>query len=244
MDRSDAVWLENWTAQRLAVLAADGSWQPNVAKALERFRDRRAAMGRRRFSLGTRAFAIVAFAGLCVAVLLAPNSWVRRGLGEPGMLWRGVFEPRSVGASTLIPQKDRKPAAAFTLTDAAHKPIALADFKGKVVLLNFWATWCHGCVQEVPWFVEFDNTYRSKGLAVIGVSMDDGWSAVNPFVAKERVKYAIVLDNSEVSRRYSLNAMPMTVLIDRQGKVAATHVGVVSRDDCQAEIDSLLLEKP
>ncbi len=75
---------------------------------------------------------------------------------------------------------NRKPAADFSLKDENGATVRLADYKGKVVLLNFWATWCGPCGVEIPWFVEFEQTYKSKGFAVLGVSMDeDGWSAVN-----------------------------------------------------------------
>src|SRR5690348_3892591 len=87
-------------------------------------------------------------------------------------------------------QTPRKPAPNFTRKDSKGIPITLADYKGKVVLLNFWATWCHGCVQEMPWFMEFQDQYRREGLAVMGVSMDDdGWKSVTPFMQEKKVNY-------------------------------------------------------
>src|SRR5581483_12448648 len=76
-------------------------------------------------------------------------------------------------------RSSRKPAPQFTLTDSNGAKVKLADYRGKVVLLNFWATWCGPCQVEIPWFEEFEQQYKSKGFEVVGVSMDeDGWSAV------------------------------------------------------------------
>src|ERR1700741_756615 len=78
----------------------------------------------------------------------------------------------------LAPAAQRQAAPDFPLADANEKPITLSAYKGNVVLLDFWATWCGGCKQEIPWYVEFDEKYKRQGLAVIGVSMDeDGWKA-------------------------------------------------------------------
>jgi len=138
----------------------------------------------------------------------------------------------------------RKGAPNFSLNDSKGIPITLADFKGKVVLLNFWATWCHGCVQEMPWFVEFQQKYKPNGLAVIGVSMDDdGWKSVTPFLQQKKVNYPVVIDDKKVSAQFGLGPMPMTVLIDRDGNIAGKYEGVVDRDACEKQIRSLLEEK-
>ena len=126
----------------------------------------------------------------------------------------------------------RKPAPNFTRNDSKGAPINLASYKGRVVLLNFWATWCHGCVQEMPWFMEFQDKYQSDGLAVIGVSMDDdGWKSVTPFVQEKKVNYAVVIGDKKLGDQFGLAAMPMTILIDRSGNIVSKYQGVVDREE-------------
>jgi peroxiredoxin len=147
-------------------------------------------------------------------------------------------------AADVPDQASRKPAPQFTKTDAKGAAVRLADFKGKVVLLNFWATWCHGCQTEIPWFIDFQNEFREKGLVVIGASMDDdGWKSVTPFVAAKKVNYTVVIGDEALGKLYELGAMPQTVLIDRAGRIARTYSGVVDRAKCAAEIRELLGEK-
>jgi thiol-disulfide isomerase/thioredoxin len=87
--------------------------------------------------------------------------------------------------AALQPANERKPAPEFTLQDSSGRTVQLKDYHGKVVLLDFWATWCHGCKQEIPWFSEFEKTYGAQGLAVVGVSMDEeGWKVLKPFLAE------------------------------------------------------------
>jgi peroxiredoxin len=151
---------------------------------------------------------------------------------------------------TLIPKASRSIAPGFTLTDAHGERIDLSDFKGKVVLLDFWATWCGGCKREIPWYMEFDKKFRGQGLAVIGVSMDEeGWKVVRPFLARKidaetggntAMKYPVVIGNNKLAKEYNLTSMPMTLLIDREGRIALSHTGVVNKDDFQSHILQLL----
>jgi peroxiredoxin len=150
----------------------------------------------------------------------------------------------------LLPEAARQAAPGFSLTDADGKPITLSAYRGKVVLLDFWATWCGGCKREIPWYIEFDKKYRDKGLAAIGVSMDDeGWKAVRPFLAKKidtetggnvAMQYPVVIGNQQLATMYHLTAMPMTLLIDRQGRIALSYSGVVNKDDFEQDIRQLL----
>jgi peroxiredoxin len=129
----------------------------------------------------------------------------------------------------------------FKLPDANGKQVKLSDYRGKVVLLDFWATWCHGCKTEIPWYVEFDRNYRSQGLAVIGVSMDDeGMKVVKPFLPLHHMDYPVVIGNDALAAQYHLTAMPLTLLIDRQGRIAVSHSGIVDRNAFEARIRELL----
>jgi peroxiredoxin len=139
-----------------------------------------------------------------------------------------------------------QPAPDFTLTDSAGSPVKLSAYKGKVVLLDFWATWCGGCKVEIPWYVEFQNKYRNDGLAAIGVSMDDdGWKSVKPFLEEHKLNYPVVIGNQDLASRYGgLPSLPMTLLIDRNGKIAESHAGMVDKDAFENKIKTLLHESP
>lgn len=96
---------------------------------------------------------------------------------------------------------------------------------------------------EIPWYQEFANRYGEDGLTVLGVSMDEeGWKAIRPFIAQKRMHYPIVLGGDKIAKLYGISAMPVTLLIDRAGKIAATHVGVVDKRLFENELSSLLAE--
>jgi peroxiredoxin len=153
-------------------------------------------------------------------------------------------------AQAILKSEEVKPAVVekgnappdFTLKDANGRSLGLSDFKGKVILLNFWATWCGPCKTEIPWFIEFETQFQGRGFTVIGVSMDeDGWKVVNPYVADHKINYPIVLANEEVNELYGgIEALPTTLLIGRDGKVAFLHAGLISREDYEKEIRRLL----
>ncbi len=139
-------------------------------------------------------------------------------------------------------QVSRKPAPDFTLKDANGNDLKLSQLRGKVVLLNFWATWCGPCAMEIPWFVEFEQQYRSQGLEIVGVSMDeDGWKAVKPYVQEHKMNYRVLLGDESVGQLYGgVDSLPTSFLIDRDGKVAYVHVGLAGKNEYADEIQNLL----
>jgi len=130
----------------------------------------------------------------------------------------------------------------FALKDANGKSLRLSGYKGKVVVLNFWATWCGPCKTEIPWFIDFEKEFQKQGFTVLGVSMDeDGWKVINPYVAEHQINYPIVLANEEVNELYGgIEALPTTLVIGRDGRVAFLHAGLISREDYEKEIRKLL----
>jgi cytochrome c biogenesis protein CcmG/thiol:disulfide interchange protein DsbE len=151
----------------------------------------------------------------------------------------------------VVPVKDRKPAADFTLQDTNGAKVQLSSLKGKIVLLNFWATWCVPCLKEIPWFSEFSAKYKAQGLQIVGVSMDDegpadkdavkAWAKVKKFVVDRKVPYTIVLGNDDVGKKYgAVDELPQTFLIDRTGKIASIHNGLVERADYEKDLTELL----
>jgi cytochrome c biogenesis protein CcmG/thiol:disulfide interchange protein DsbE len=148
--------------------------------------------------------------------------------------------------SDAIAPAARQAAPDFTLAAADGKRVTLAGLKGKVVLLDFWATWCTGCKEEMPWFMEFQKTYGHKGLQSLGVAMDEeGWATVRPYLNDHRINYPIVVGALAFANRFgSISALPVTLLIDRKGRVAEFHTGKVEKNAFAADIRRLLAEKP
>jgi peroxiredoxin len=159
------------------------------------------------------------------------------GLLVGSMLWP-IESPASLAPGNL-----RKMAPTFALADSKGAMVNLADFRGKVVMVDFWATWCHGCKTEIPWYMEFQKKYADRGLSVIGVSMDDdGWKSVKPFLQENKLNYPVVTGNQDLAKEYGVDSMPVTLLVDRDGRIADSHSGVVNKDAFEQEIRMLLRE--
>jgi len=138
--------------------------------------------------------------------------------------------------------KDLKAAPDFALQDADGKTVKLSDFKGKVVLLDFWATWCGPCKIEIPWFIEFQRKYKDRGFSVLGVSMDEGgWQVVKPFVEDFKMNYPVVIGDDATAAAFDgVDVLPTTFIIDKQGRIVAKHMGLVSKDEMEKVIEDLL----
>jgi len=164
-----------------------------------------------------------------------------------------VFGQQDVHAR-LTPSASRKSAPAFELMTADGTKTQISDYRGKVLLLNFWATDCGGCVLEIPSFIELEKTYKDKGFTAVGVSMDisyedlknanEAWARVRPFAAKHGINYPIAMGDDAISKAYALNSFPATYLIDKSGKIAVAYVGVViNKDNVETNLKSLLSER-
>ena len=161
-------------------------------------------------------------------------------------------EPAGVRA-VIMSASLRRPAPAFRLADASNRAVPLSRYRGRVVLLDFWATECGGCKVEIPWFMEFKRVYQSRRFEVVGVSMDipyeslkdaaDGWRLVKPFVQSHHVNYSILMADDNVTKAYAVTALPVTYLIDRSGRIAAEYPGLVDKDDVERNIRILLAER-
>jgi thiol-disulfide isomerase/thioredoxin len=129
----------------------------------------------------------------------------------------------------------------FVVKDMHNVPVKMADYKGKVVLLNFWATWCGPCKVEIPAFVELYARYRDKGLVIAGVSIDDGPEALRTFAREWRMEYPILLMQSDVEDSYGpFYGIPTSYLIARDGSICTKHIGPATKEQFEQEIKALL----
>ncbi|MEP6960759.1 MAG: TlpA disulfide reductase family protein [Acidobacteriota bacterium] len=151
------------------------------------------------------------------------------------------FAPSTAKVDLIEPAK-RQAAVELKLKDVNGTEVKLSDYKDKVVLLNFWATWCAPCQVEIPWFKEFEQTYKDRGFAVLGVSADEeGWAVVKPYIQAKKMNYQVVLDDQKMPAPYKdVEALPSTYFIDRLGRVAAVHTGLVSKGTYEESIQALL----
>jgi cytochrome c biogenesis protein CcmG, thiol:disulfide interchange protein DsbE len=135
-----------------------------------------------------------------------------------------------------------KDAPNFSLQNSSGKYVELAKLKGKPVVVNFWATWCPPCKAEIPGFQKVYGKYHSKGLEIVGISLDEkGWSVVKPFVEKSKITYPVVLDNGDVAAKYGdIRSIPTTFFIDKKGKIVDSHVGYMAENDFENKIKKLL----
>jgi cytochrome c biogenesis protein CcmG/thiol:disulfide interchange protein DsbE len=155
-------------------------------------------------------------------------------------------------ASQYLTPLQGKPAPGFTLEDLNGKNVSLSDYKGKALLINFWATWCAPCKIETPWLIELRNQYAAQGFEILAVSMDDldrGDPAklsaekkdIAHFVQQMKMPYPVLIDGDSISKPYGgLDAMPTSFFVDRNGTVVAAQLGLTSKDEIEAKIKKSL----
>jgi cytochrome c biogenesis protein CcmG/thiol:disulfide interchange protein DsbE len=168
------------------------------------------------------------------------------------MVWADrKFPPAGRKAPTASSAADDAEMQAIVVKDLNDKDVTLSQYKGQVVLLNFWATWCDPCRQEIPWLIEFQQKYSPRGFTILGVSMDEeGKKAINPYLNKERfdvngqkeaMNYPILLGNDTIAEKFGgVMGMPTSMLFDRNGKKVRTIVGLIKQDDIAKAIEGLL----
>ena len=229
---------------------ADEDWQPDLQRGLAILRQRRVAAKRR-----GRAWAFAAIAAMTASIpMLAfpvtrsfAERWVSACVQETVAVREFLLgRSASLPSTTYVKPGDRRMAPEFNLTDSAGHRVRLSDARGEVVLLNFWATWCAPCEQEIPWFVEFQQANAERGFAVLGVAMDkSGWAVIKPYAASKKVNYPIVLGNDEVALLFGGKyfPMPLTLIIDRSGRIASIHAGLCRKDEYASDIETVLNER-
>ena len=147
--------------------------------------------------------------------------------------------PLSAGAQNAIPAPD------FQLPTADGGTVRLADLRGKVVYLDFWATWCPPCRRSFPWMNTLHERYHDQGLVIVAVSLDHSHKNMERFLGETRPRFIVAFDREgEVGDRYHVQAMPTSVIIDREGRIRRIHQGFRKKDtpELEREIEALLNE--
>lgn len=181
--------------------------------------------------MSTRPALLVALTGATALILgLALGAWWNRGVGE------------GAGEAAVAEPGDPRPELALADLDGDLRRIG--EWDGRVLLVNFWATWCPPCKKEMPAFIELQRTYGERGLQVIGVAIDQP-GPVREFAEEIGVNYPLLVgeaEAAEISRRWGnrLGALPYTVFVDRQGRIAARHHGEISAEQAESVVQDLL----
>ena len=165
-----------------------------------------------------------------------------------------VVDASSGNAPQYVSPLKGRPAPEFTLEDLNGKKVSLASYKGKAVLINFWATWCAPCKIETPWLIELRNQYAAQGFEILGVSADDldlgdtlklstEKKEIARSVQQMQIPYPVLIDGDAISQPYGgLDELPTSFFVDRKGTIVAAQLGLTSKDDIEANIRKSLGE--
>ncbi len=152
-----------------------------------------------------------------------------------------IYSARHASRKATPGTANRRPAPDFTLSQPDGQPLRLSSYRGKVVLLDFWATWCYPCREEIPHLVELQQKYGDRGLQIIGVSLDDSPDPVRPFCQQFHMNYPVAMGTAKTGDLYGgLLGLPVTFLIDRNGLIYAKHIGATDAAVFEKEIKKLL----
>ena len=170
----------------------------------------------------TRTWAVIVVAtALVVAGLILTRH--NRGSGAKSPTARGTLAPD------------------FTLPQLDGQPIRLSSYRGKIVLLDFWATWCDPCREEIPHFIELQERYSQAGFQIIGVSMDDAPDPVRTFYQQFQMNYPVVMGNAGIGEDYGgVLGLPIAFILDRDGRIVVKHVGATKPEAIEKEVVALL----
>lgn len=136
---------------------------------------------------------------------------------------------------------DLKPAPEFALLDTNGMEQKLSDFKGKVIILDFWATWCPPCREEIPHFIDIYDRYKDRGLEVIGIALDEDKEKVKSFVKDKGINYPVLLGNGQVTDLYGgIDGIPTTFVLDRDGNIRKKYIGYREREVFESDVQELL----
>jgi thiol-disulfide isomerase/thioredoxin len=148
---------------------------------------------------------------------------------------------RNQSTTTNVAPHDHPLAAEFSLTDLSGQKLTLASLKGKVVLVDFWATWCDPCREEIPHFIELQAKYRDRGFQIVGISMDDSEQPVREFYKQFRMNYPVAMAAADTPKHYGgIFGLPVAFLIGRDGRIYAKYIGETAPDVFESEIGKLL----
>lgn len=176
-----------------------------------------------------------AFSLTLMFLCMTPVLWAQRDVRAP-----------------LIKPSARVKAPSFQLTGESGAKVRLSHYRGKVILLNFWATDCGGCRFEIPSLIDIERAFRHDDFTVVGIedmsydelkNASEAWKRVRSFIATHGMNYPVLMGNSVIVNLYGTNALPASFIIDKSGRIAAKYVGVIDKDSVEANVRTLLHDK-
>jgi thiol-disulfide isomerase/thioredoxin len=179
---------------------------------------------------------IAGAAALSLGILTLPMLRGRNGGGEP-------IRPNADSVASKTPSCDATGVATydFVLKDQHNVPVKMADYKGKVVIVNFWATWCGPCKIEIPDFVKLYSEYKDKGLVIVGISIDDSPEQLQSFMSEYKMNYPVLQMTPDVESAWGpFYGYPTSFVVARDGSICTKHLGPATKEQFEREVKVLL----